>query len=49
MFEDNQEKEWIDPESPNSPKKKGKIGLGTVEEEDPNVFQGEPNEGDISP
>jgi len=48
LFEDKNEKDWQDA-SPNG-KMEGKIGgLGTVAEEDPNVFHGEPNIGDASP
>jgi hypothetical protein len=52
MFDDKQEKEW-QAESPdlegNINGKQGNLKLATVVEEDPNVFKGEPNEGDISP
>jgi hypothetical protein len=44
LFEDKQEKAWAD----GSPVA-GKIELATVAEEDPNVFHGEPIQGEASP
>lgn len=45
LFEDKQEKAWAADGSPEA----GKIELATVAEEDPNVFQGEPMQGEASP